>query len=201
MAYKRNPMRCERATGLARFVISLAHQPAADRGRAVVRADAGRLVATSGWRSPSRSSRSTGACRSSSTSPAGWSSTRRRSRRRCMAELPFMATEEILMAAVQAGGDRQELHERIRRHSLAAAEQVKQHGQAERPDRPAAGATPRSRGVDLAVGDGPAAVRRAGAAAGRGVRPRRRGADPPAIPRRSRNCCRVKSLEAAVPRR
>ena len=32
------------------------------------------------------------------------------------------------MAAVQAGGDRQELHERIRRHSLAAAEQVKQHG-------------------------------------------------------------------------
>jgi adenylosuccinate lyase len=45
-----------------------------------------------------------------------------------MAELPFMATEEILMAAVQAGGDRQELHERIRQHSLAAAEQVKIHG-------------------------------------------------------------------------
>ena len=45
-----------------------------------------------------------------------------------MAELPFMATEEILMAGVRAGGDRQELHEPIRRHSLAAAEQVKQHG-------------------------------------------------------------------------
>jgi adenylosuccinate lyase len=44
------------------------------------------------------------------------------------AELPFMATEEILMAGVRAGGDRQELHEAIRRHSLAAAEQVKQHG-------------------------------------------------------------------------
>ena len=44
------------------------------------------------------------------------------------AELPFMATEEILMAAVRAGGDRQELHESIRRHSLAAAEQVKMHG-------------------------------------------------------------------------
>jgi adenylosuccinate lyase len=41
-----------------------------------------------------------------------------------------MATEEILMAAVQAGGDRQELHETIRRHSQAAAEQVKQHGRA-----------------------------------------------------------------------
>src|SRR5690606_3834837 len=41
---------------------------------------------------------------------------------------PFMATEEILMAGVRAGGDRQDLHERIRQHSLAAAEQVKQHG-------------------------------------------------------------------------
>jgi adenylosuccinate lyase len=44
------------------------------------------------------------------------------------AELPFMATEEILMAGVRAGGDRQELHEAIRRHSHAAAEQVKSHG-------------------------------------------------------------------------
>lgn len=45
-------------------------------------------------------------------------------------ELPFMATEEILMAGVQSGGDRQELHERIRVHSQAAAQQVKEHGQA-----------------------------------------------------------------------
>src|SRR5690349_20855044 len=37
------------------------------------------------------------------------------------AELPFMATENILMAAVKAGGDRQELHENIRRHSQDAA--------------------------------------------------------------------------------
>jgi adenylosuccinate lyase len=44
------------------------------------------------------------------------------------AELPFMATEDILMAAVKAGGDRQELHELIRRHSHAAAEQVKRFG-------------------------------------------------------------------------
>ena len=41
-----------------------------------------------------------------------------------------MATEEILMAGVQAGGDRQELHEIIRVHSQAASAQVKQHGQA-----------------------------------------------------------------------
>jgi adenylosuccinate lyase len=40
-----------------------------------------------------------------------------------------MATEEILMAAVRAGGDRQDLHERIRIHSLEAARNVKEHGQ------------------------------------------------------------------------
>ena len=39
-----------------------------------------------------------------------------------------MATEEILMAGVQHGGDRQQLHEAIRRHSIAAAENVKTHG-------------------------------------------------------------------------
>jgi adenylosuccinate lyase len=44
------------------------------------------------------------------------------------AELPFMATEEILMAGVRSGGDRQVLHEKIRQHSQAAAEQVKTHG-------------------------------------------------------------------------
>jgi adenylosuccinate lyase len=43
-------------------------------------------------------------------------------------ELPFMVTENILMAAVAAGGDRQELHERIRQHSQAAAAVVKQQG-------------------------------------------------------------------------
>jgi adenylosuccinate lyase len=40
-------------------------------------------------------------------------------------ELPFMATENLLMAGVQSGGDRQDLHERIRKHSLAAAERIK----------------------------------------------------------------------------
>jgi len=43
-------------------------------------------------------------------------------------ELPFMATENILMAAVKAGGDRQDLHERIRRHSQDAARKVKMEG-------------------------------------------------------------------------
>ncbi len=44
-------------------------------------------------------------------------------------ELPFMATETILMEAVKRGGDRQDLHEHIRTHSMAAAERVKMHGE------------------------------------------------------------------------
>ena len=45
-----------------------------------------------------------------------------------MAELPFMATENIMMDAVKAGGDRQELHERIRTLSMEAGKTVKQEG-------------------------------------------------------------------------
>ena len=44
------------------------------------------------------------------------------------AELPFMATEDLLMEAVKQGGDRQDLHERIRQHSQAAASVVKNEG-------------------------------------------------------------------------
>jgi adenylosuccinate lyase len=49
-------------------------------------------------------------------------------RRRLMEELPFMATENLMMRAVKRGGDRQELHERVRRHALAAGERVKKQG-------------------------------------------------------------------------
>lgn len=45
-----------------------------------------------------------------------------------MREIPFMATENIMMDAVKAGGNRQELHEKIRQHSMAAGEQVKKYG-------------------------------------------------------------------------
>jgi adenylosuccinate lyase len=44
------------------------------------------------------------------------------------AELPFMATEDLLMEAVKRGGDRQDLHERIRQHSQAAASEIKNEG-------------------------------------------------------------------------
>jgi len=46
-----------------------------------------------------------------------------------MAELPFMATENIMMDAVKAGGDRQELHERIRELSMIAGKNVKEFGE------------------------------------------------------------------------
>ncbi|MCI6639277.1 MAG: adenylosuccinate lyase [Pygmaiobacter massiliensis] len=49
-------------------------------------------------------------------------------RARVMAELPFMASENIMMSAVKKGGDRQELHEKLRVHSLAAARVVKEEG-------------------------------------------------------------------------
>lgn len=47
---------------------------------------------------------------------------------RLMNELPFMATENIMMYAVKAGGDRQELHEKIRQHSMAAGRKIKEEG-------------------------------------------------------------------------
>lgn len=49
-------------------------------------------------------------------------------RQRVMRELPFMASENIMMSAVKKGGDRQELHEKLRVHALAAAKVVKEDG-------------------------------------------------------------------------
>jgi len=49
-------------------------------------------------------------------------------RQRVMKELPFMATENIMMSAVKKGGDRQELHEKLRTHSIAAGKAVKEEG-------------------------------------------------------------------------
>lgn len=127
MAYKRNPMRCERATGLARFVISLASSPL--------------MTASEQWfeRTLDDSSNKRLSVPESFLALDGCLSIVSNVARgmvvypktvgaAVMAELPFMATEEILMAAVQAGGDRQELHELIRRHSQDAARQVKEHG-------------------------------------------------------------------------
>jgi adenylosuccinate lyase len=53
---------------------------------------------------------------------------RARIRQRIADELPFMATEALIVRAVQQGGDRQVVHEVIRRHSVAAAQAMKNHG-------------------------------------------------------------------------
>jgi len=127
MAYKRNPMRCERATALARFLMDISASPlhtAAEQWFERTLDDSAnkRLAMTEAFLTADAILRivlnvAQGLVVYPATIQAG-----------VMAELPFMATENILMAAVQAGGDRQDLHERIRVHSQAAAEQVKMFG-------------------------------------------------------------------------
>ena len=127
MAYKRNPMRCERATGLARFVISLSTSPlmtAAEQWleRTLDDSSNKRLSV------PEAFLATDGALTIVVNVARGLVVYPKAIEAAVMAELPFMATEDVLMAAVRGGGDRQDLHERIRGHALAAAEQVKQHG-------------------------------------------------------------------------
>lgn len=127
MAYKRNPMRCERATGLARFVISLSNSPlqtAAEQWfeRTLDDSSNKRLAI------PEPFLAIDGCLQILVDVARGLVVYPKTIESAVRAELPFMATEEILMAAVRAGGDRQELHERIRKYSLEAAEQVKIHG-------------------------------------------------------------------------
>ena len=101
------------------------------------------------------------------------------------AELPFMATENILMAAVSAGGDRQDLHERIRRHSQAAAAVVKQEGGRNDLISRLAGDDAFS-AVDLEATLRPNQIRRPRPRAGRRVPRRGRRADPAALSGRAR---------------
>jgi adenylosuccinate lyase len=144
MAYKRNPMRCERATGLARFVISLASSPlqtAAEQWfeRTLDDSSNKRLAV------PEPFLATDGCLQIVINVARGLVVYPETIRAAVMAELPFMATEEILMAGVAAGGDRQDLHERIRRHSQAAAQAVKMEGKPNdlidrlRPDKAFAG--------------------------------------------------------------
>jgi adenylosuccinate lyase len=127
MPYKRNPMRCERATGLARFLMDIAVSPlhtAAEQWleRTLDDSSNKRLAV------PEAFLAADSILRIALNIVRGLVVYEGSVAAHVQAELPFMATENLLMAAVKAGGDRQDLHERIRRHSLAAGEQAKVHG-------------------------------------------------------------------------
>ncbi len=127
MAYKRNPMRAERIASLARFVLSL--EPNANQTHAVQYFERTlddsanrRLVIPEAFL----------ACDAILilvvNIAKGLEVHPERIRRRVHDELPFMATEELIVNAVRAGGDRQQVHEVIRRHAIAAARAVKDEG-------------------------------------------------------------------------
>ncbi len=128
MAYKRNPMRCERICGLARFVMSLPANGAATHATQWME----RTLDDSANRRLTLPQAFLGVdavLRTYHNVASGLVVYPRVIAKHLREELPFMATENILMAAVQAGGDRQELHEHIRQHSQAAAARVKQEGE------------------------------------------------------------------------
>lgn len=127
MAYKRNPMRSERICALARFVISLqssgANTLATQWMERTLDDSANRRLVL-----PQAFLAIDAILILYQNIVSGLVIYPEVIRRQLNEELPFMATENILMAAVAAGGDRQTLHEQIRQHSQAAAAQVKQHG-------------------------------------------------------------------------
>ena len=127
MAYKRNPMRSERVTALSRLVLSLATSPAMTAAEQwferTLDDSANRRVVL-----PEAFLAVDGILQILINVFDGLVVYPKVIEARVEAELPFMATENILMAAVKAGGDRQELHEKIRLHSQAAAAQVKKFG-------------------------------------------------------------------------
>lgn len=127
MPYKRNPMRCERICSLARYVIADTMNPA--------------ITAASQWfertLDDSANKRlsipeaflATDAILSLYSNVASHLVVHEKViERHVMEELPFMASENIMMDAVKRGGNRQELHERIRLHSLEAGRNVKDRG-------------------------------------------------------------------------
>ena len=123
MAYKRNPMRAERISGLARFVISLqangAHTAATQWLERTLDDSANRRLTLP------EAFLGTDAILVLATNIAAGLEVREEVVRRHVAEqMPFMATERWLMLGVAGGGDRQALHEVIRRHSLAVTEAV-----------------------------------------------------------------------------
>ena len=127
MAYKRNPMRAERITGLARFVIELegnAWHTASEQWLERTLDDSAnrRLVL------PEAFLASDAILVLVTNVAAGLEVREAVIARHVAAQLPFLATERLLMRGVKAGGDRQRLHEVIRTHSLAIAQAMAEQG-------------------------------------------------------------------------
>jgi adenylosuccinate lyase len=127
MPYKQNPMRCERATGLCRFVMGLAQDPLGTSAtqwlERTLDDSANRRVVL-----PEAFLALDGALDLLHNVMSGLVVHEHTTRANLMAELPFMAVENIMMAAVKKGRDRQEVHENLRRHTFAAARRVKEQG-------------------------------------------------------------------------
>lgn len=127
MPYKRNPMRSERITALARYVMTDSLNPAFTAAtqwfERTLDDSANRRIAVAEafLAVDSILNIMLNVCDGLVVYP-------KVVRQRVMKELPFMATENIMMKAVKKGGDRQQLHERLRQHSLAAAKMVKEEG-------------------------------------------------------------------------
>ncbi len=128
MAYKRNPMRCERISSLCRFIISLLQNPyhtAANQWLERTLDDsAGRRILI-----PEAFLATDAVLNLYGSVAWGLIVNENMVKANMEEEISFMATENILMAAVQAGGDRQELHERIRQHAMEAAAKRKKTGE------------------------------------------------------------------------
>ncbi len=127
MPYKRNPMRSERITALARHVITLVIDPAFTAAtqwfERTLDDSANKRIAI-----PEAYLATDSILLILHNVASGLVVYPEMIRRHLMDELPFMATENLMMRSVKRGGDRQELHEKVRRHALAAGERVKMHG-------------------------------------------------------------------------
>jgi adenylosuccinate lyase len=127
MAYKKNPMRCERICSLARYVIDTAttsaHTAATQWLERTLDDSAVRRIAL-----PESFLAIDGILMLVENVAKGLVVYPRVIQKKLREQLPFLATEEILMAGVAAGGDRQDLHERVRVHSRAAALAIKAEG-------------------------------------------------------------------------
>ena len=127
MPYKRNPMRCERMCGLSRFVLSLVQAPYTTASEQWME----RTLDDSSCRRltlPEPFLALDGVLDIAINVTSGLVVYDKMVEANLAKYLPFMATENIMMAAVQKGGDRQELHEVIRKHAIEVATNVKEHG-------------------------------------------------------------------------